>query len=370
MNINKNRPLYDSFVKNLSQIASGSLPNDFDKLVDRMYVAFLDGFRVSKYPNFDYGAQVVKSLQQYSSLVAGRKKVDISESKREITMESESYEALVVTSDLIGNLILPHIRNKTNFSNKLFHELYNLGFSCLEAIVSGISDEYIDRTEATAAKLSAVELAKATQRAAKMYFKNGNQITYALAAPFEKFNSTIESFPSKHLRPFETVTVSPKEIARKEEVIRKIIGELMSGESRPEFTPHIICPIAQGGNELGIVLANAYEDHGHSPIVYPLMYSIKTRKQRHPWIAYDGDFLTTRVNGKDVLLTEDWVTTGNTVRGILNELEGVFPHEMRVATLKRDPEQSNVPILDKYGFYVGMYSKYTGGKVDTVNSAK
>ena len=100
------------------------------------------------------------------------------------------------------------------------------------------------------------------------------------------------------------------------------------------------------------------------------MYSIKTRKQRYPWIAHDGEFLANNVLEKNVLLTEDWVTTGNTVRGILKELEGAFPHEVRIATVKRDPEQSKVPILDKYKFYVGIWNKYTGAKNDSIKDLK
>ncbi len=45
-----------------------------------------------------------------------------------------------------------------------------------------------------------------------------------------------------------------------------------------------------------------------------------------------------------------------------------YPHEIRVATIKRDPSQSKVPYLNNYKFYVGSWSKYKGSKTDTLRS--
>ena len=69
----------------------------------------------------------------------------------------------------------------------------------------------------------------------------------------------------------------------------------------------------------------------------------------------------------NLLFAPDVVFPGNTVRGILNKLENVYPREIRVVTLKRDPKKSRVPILDNYIFYIGRWSEYRGGKTDALS---
>jgi len=97
---------------------------------------------------------------------------------------------------------------------------------------------------------------------------------------------------------------------------------------------------------------------------YPLFFSIKTRRHQRPWVENDSPFLEKRLENKDVLITEDWVTTGNTLRGILREVDETYPRDIRVATLKRDPDKSKIPILDNYKFYTGSWSHYDGPKID------
>jgi len=96
------------------------------------------------------------------------------------------------------------------------------------------------------------------------------------------------------------------------------------------------------------------------------LYSIKTRRHRSPWIDNDSKVLG-ELEGKNVLVVEDWVTTGNTLRGILLEVERRYPHEVRVATIKRDPESSKSALLKKYRFYIGKSAQYRGGKTDALS---
>jgi hypoxanthine-guanine phosphoribosyltransferase len=372
-NPKKNHGLYAEFVDELGKIASQGSPSfGFERLLDRIYVSFLGGFRPNKekeIPKEDFSAEIARDLTNYMELSQGRKIVEVGGSKREITTETEAYETLLCANNLISNLVVPFVETPTNFTNRLFHEISNMSFSCLESIVNGVAQEYVERTDAAEAKLRAADVARLGQRIGENYFRNG--IKYDQLPILKRLGERILRFPKKFLRAYETAAASPKEIVRKTACIDKVKEQVlrMEGENLA-YAPHLVCPIAQGGNELGIVLANAYEDIGHFVYVYPLMYSIKTRKQRYPWIEHDGEFLSEHVSNRDVLLTEDWVTTGNTVRGILKELEDAFPKEVRIATIKRDPEQSKAAILNKYDFFVGLWTPYTGPKTDSISDLK
>ena len=74
------------------------------------------------------------------------------------------------------------------------------------------------------------------------------------------------------------------------------------------------------------------------------------------------------LEGQDLLVVEDWVTTGNTLRGILNELDMRYPHEIRVATIKRDPDKSKARALNNFKFYVGQWTEYNGPKTDSLKN--
>ena len=67
-------------------------------------------------------------------------------------------------------------------------------------------------------------------------------------------------------------------------------------------------------------------------------------------------------------LTTSNVELDPLIKGEINEIEKFFPKEIKIATLKRDPEKSKVAILDKYDFYVGMWSEYDGPKTDALAS--
>jgi hypoxanthine phosphoribosyltransferase len=161
------------------------------------------------------------------------------------------------------------------------------------------------------------------------------------------------------MRSYENVATTPKKISHGEKLQQELQEALTVRDPRGDllFCPSVIFPIAHGGTEFGVRIANAYQNNGFDPIVYPLLFSMKTRKQRIPWVENDAPFLAKELEGK-CLLTEDWVTTGNTLRGIIQEVERTFPREIRVATIKRDREKSLLPFLDHYCFYVGEHAVY------------
>lgn len=370
-NPEKNRKVYAELCGELDSIARGDSPKSLESAVSKVYISCLGGHcNGDCKANSDYAANTLNQIQRYCALLAKRQSVDISGGVREIATEEDALSAFKCAHGIADSLIVPHFRRKTDFSNKVFNDLYNLGLSYVEAITNGVASEYISSDDVFNAKVEAVHLAKDGVRLGKFYRENQEfkpafrEHLFGLGAHLIKARADL-------MRSFEMVSTTQKKITRKEEAIENLVKEITAKDDNGEliYRPHLIFPVAHGGTELGIALSCAYQDEGHTPITYPLMFSMKTRKQRVPWVEHDMPFLAKSLEGKNIVITEDWVTTGNTVRGIVNQLEGSFPQEIRIATLKRDPEKSKVPILDKYHFYIGEMAIYPGSKTDALPGA-
>ncbi len=318
------------------------------------------------YPSHNRAKELFKEIIDYSKIRNNRREKKIAGGKRHVLTEDDVLNSLNITSSLIFNLVIEKFRRKTDFSNSLFNDSFNLGLAYLHSIVNAVADEYIDPEHVVDSKNNAVNLAKDGIILSDKY--RSVQNLSELKKNADKFEKSVSETDNGLVREFELTPVSQKRIYKGKFFMNKISEELTSNPNgEPEFLPEIIFPVAQGGNELGLRIAISYEEKGHSPLVYPLLYSIKTRKHKRPWVENDFYFLGRNLEGKNLLVTEDWVTTGNTLRGILNNLENTFPREIKIATIKRDLEKSRVPLLDKYNFYVGAFSRYRGNKTDSIS---
>ena len=365
-NLEKNRLKYQNIVHLLDTFSSGNYVENLESIVSKLHTLFLGGYVPTEFPSSDFGRRVLEKINDYSQLVFKRKKIVITGGERETATEEEAYDSLRLSEWLATNLIIPLFRKKTDFSNKIIKDIHNLSLSYVHAIVSGVGDEYISVEDAPESKILSTQLAKQGLRICNHYEKRGLK---EINLPMNNFRTVLEHTSRKFMRSFELVPTTQKRIYKGKELMDFLAEKITSQDSSNKFffKPSVIFPIAQGGNELGIRISNSYEDKGYSLVVYPLLYSIKTRKHRYPWIQNDALFLGESLEGKDILVTEDWVTTGNTLRGILNKLENVYPHEIKIATIKRDKEKSQIPLLDKYNFYIGSWSLYEGNKTDTLS---
>lgn len=367
MSQERNKVLYRKVIRTFDEISSGNY-NDLENMTLRAHNLLMAGFVPTEYASSDFGKQMLKDLGEYSSLVSSRRKVDIGGAERDVTTETEAYSSLVLACKLADKLILPLFHSKTDFSNKVFNDIYNLGLAYLHAIVGSVAHGYVDEEETIDAKKNAVRIASRGIRLHEAY--QGIASPKQLQSCMRKVARGIGHAQPELLRSFELVPTSQKKIHGAHEIMQEMAEEISQTDESGEFVfkPKIIFPIAQGGNEFGLRIAHAYQDKGYSPPVYPLLYSIKTRRHRLPWIDNDLRFLGRNLEDKDLLVVEDWVTTGNTLRGILSEIDRRFPHEIEVATIKRDPELSNIPSLNNFNFYVGKWIPYTGSKVDSLRS--
>jgi hypoxanthine phosphoribosyltransferase len=362
---------YQSIINTFEGLSSGtSSAKDLQKATEKAYMLFTGGYFPHKFPEGNFAAENIKRIAAYCNLLSKRNKIDIAGGEREVATESEALLSLRYAARISENFLINTFKgmDKTSFSNKVFNDITNLSLSYVDSIVDGVADEYIAVNESNEAKNRAVLLARQGIRVGDSYCKTG--LSSGTDEELKKFSRTLALSDDKLVRSFEIVATTQKKISRKKELIAKINQELAIDTKKAvsPFIPDIIFPIAHGGTELGLRVANNYEDNGADTIlVYPLMYSIKTRKQKYPWISNDSAFLGKKLEGLEFLVTEDWVTTGNTLRGILNKLEETFPLEVRVATIKRDPEKSKIPILDKYSFYIGSWSEYKGQKTDSIS---
>jgi hypoxanthine phosphoribosyltransferase len=370
MGLEGNKELYRKVIDTFDNFSSRDSKTGLEQLVSRAHYLFLGGFVPSQYPSSDFGKQIVGDLAEYGHLLSLRKKIDIAGGEREVSTETEAYQSLILVSRLAENLILPHFHTQTDFSNKIFNDIYNLGLSYLHGIIAAVANQYIDEEEAFDAKSNAVKIASRGIRLYDAYHRDGGK-DKQLVSCVRKLSRSIKRVQPEFLRSFELVPTSQKKIYHGQEIMKALVEEISDiNEKSGEFLfkPNVIFPIAQGANEFGLRIAHAYQDKGYSPLVYPLFYSIKTRKHRAPWVSYDSKILGKQLEGQDLLVVEDWVTTGNTLRGILYELDKKYPRELRVATIKRDPSKSKIPALNNYHFYVGQWTEYTGQKVDSLRS--
>ena len=365
-NPQKQHKICKNLVEKLDYIASGGSPEGIEEDFDRAYKLFISRqFCANETGKTDFSAYILAKLRIYCNEISSRRKVNIEGGERELSLETDAFRSLKIAVDFASDLILPLFSRSSDFSNHVFRDISNLSLAYVDSIVSGVADEYIPPENSLDAKLLATRIGRFGLRIEREY---GKELGH-LIMDIHNLNSALKN-AELHLRAFESVATSRKSTYKKEELLEKLKSMLSetNSEGSLSFAPTIIFPIAHGGTELGLELEDYYLEHTdiNPPIVYPLMYSMKTRKQRYPWVKNDAPFLGKSLEGKDVLIAEDWVTTGNTLRGIIQQIENSYPHEIRVATLKRDPEQSQVPFLDKYHFYIGASVRYPGKKTDSL----
>ncbi len=370
MSNERNKVLYKKVIRTFNESFRGG-HTDLENMILKAHDLFRAGFVPTEYPSSDFGKQVLGDLAEYSHLVSLRRKIDIAGAERDFATEIEAYKSLVLASKLVDELILPHFHSKTKFSNKVFNDIYNLGLAYLHSIVASVAQEYIDEEEAVDAKNNAVKIASKGIKLHDAYHQEVESHKQ-LKSCVKKFVRNLGKAQPELLRSFELVPISQKKIYKGEEIMEEMVENISQTDDSEKFLfkPAVIFPIAQGGNEFGLRIAHAYQDKGYSPPVYPLLYSIKTRRHRSPWIDNDSRFLRRNFEDQDLLVVEDWVTTGNTLRGVLNEIDRKYPHEIRVATIKRDPSRSKIPPLRNYHFYVGKWTRYTGSKVDSLRNTQ
>lgn len=367
-NLQRNNHKYSGIIKGLDSLARGDSVEGIEKLIDKAYVLFVGDYIPSDEHTSenDFTNQVINNLIKYTDLLKNRRRVIVAEAEREATTEEEALNSLVLANTLAKELLIPFYSNSSQLSNRIFRDISNLSLSYLDSIVDGVADEYIGANLSLEVKSEGVDIAKQGIRVGDNYSHEG--FSKKTKSEFKRFQAMISILRPNLMRSFEMVFTKPKEVYKVKEYTDKLINDVLAVDQNNQliFPSDIIFPVAHGGTEVGIRIANAFEDKlDYDPIVYPLMFSMKTRKQRYPWVQNDSEFLQKSLEGKNVLIVEDWVTTGNTVRGILNKIESVFPREIRVATLKRDPIKSRVPILDNYIFYVGTNANYPGAKLDS-----
>ncbi len=366
--LNKSHRIMGTIIYGLERGVEGK--EGFEASLSRLHLALLSGHKPEYSSKSDFVNGIVADMEKYCGLVKARRNIVVEGSSREMATETEALESLKYAVKIAKDYLTPFMRRRFDFSDKVFHDIHDLGIAYVNAVTDSASEEYIPREATVDAKLRSTNLAKQASRTRRTYAAD-----HVKKADLEDTLSVLSDSVSKnttesYMRPYENVVVTPKKVSKKRKFTDRLIDGLTTSlgtAEKLEFVPDVIFPIATGGVELGIDVAIVYENFGFDPIVYPVMFSMKTRKHRHPWTANDEEFLRTRNHeGEKFLITEDWVTTGNTVRGVINELESSFPKEIRVATIKRDPKISRMPILDKYRFYVGQWIPYRGSKTDSI----
>ena len=120
-----NKELYGQIVRIFDELSSGNHPSELEHMVSKAHRLFSGGYTPSEYPSSDFGAKTVKSLAEYGNLIHQRKKISVEGAEREVTTEHEAYRSLVLASRLADNLILPNFESKTEFTNKVFNDIYN-----------------------------------------------------------------------------------------------------------------------------------------------------------------------------------------------------------------------------------------------------
>tara|TARA_Y100000310_G_scaffold85798_1_gene82634 strand:- start:17542 stop:18654 length:1113 start_codon:yes stop_codon:yes gene_type:complete len=365
-NKNKNDRSYSNIIRVFDDLASGTSSGDIAKSALKASLLFSGGYISNQVASSDFANECLQRIRDYQNFVSRRNKAVIAGGEREVALDNEALSSLKIATGIASDLILPCFDSSNSFSNKIFNDIYNLGLSYVDSVVNSVAEGYVNPKDIVQAKIDSIKLASQGIRTRDSYKEKG--FDEQTKQNLRKFRAFLHSTNDAFIRPFAIVPTTRKKIHCSRELMKKLEEEVtrkdVKGES--DFKPEVIFPIAHGGTEPGLRIANAYEEVGHSALVYPLLYSIKTRKQRYPWIKNDAHFLGTDLEGKSFLVAEDWVTTGNTLRGILTPLENLCPYEIKVATIKRDREKSMVPVLNNYDFYVGTMALYTGDKTDSL----
>lgn len=198
--------------KALDRVARGDTKEKLESTTQKLFNLFLNGGSISN-PIFcsDYAGEMIDNIRCYASLISGRKEVDIAGGHRHVSTEEEAYDSLVHTSVLLKDLVAPFFSHRNDFTNRLFKDVYNLGFSYVDAIVNGIAEEYIDVDDALDAKLNSIELAKHCVRTSGFY-NHGEGLDEATKAYALDLNQKLNVTRRDFMRSFALVPTARKKI--------------------------------------------------------------------------------------------------------------------------------------------------------------
>jgi len=365
MNPAKNRELYGAFLKALDSFSSGSVsrPSNLDSLTDRFWCSALNNSGVSLASCYssattDYAKTVSGELQALADLRKARIRRNLGDTERELTSERQAYEELGHVSEIIDQFIIPvGLGTNCNFSRTMVNDAYNLALAQVQTAVNVADDEFIHNGDVVEAKRKATALARNAYWLKNQFNIGG--LSERFKTQYAAFRSQFTEANPSWTRESEFVPTHPKEITHKERAISHVIHSIPA-----DYAPQFIAPVAQGGIELGVRLDAHYHDQGFETVCYPLLFSIKTRRHRNPRISPDQEFFRT-IDDSSILVTEDWVTTGKTLAGILGTLVTHQAKDVRVATIKQDPMSANLPVLANFPVYAGEVTRYTGPKTDS-----
>lgn len=305
-----------------------------------------------------YTKEISENLKKYVFFNKQRIKRHIGDSLREITSERHAYHELSYVSELIERLAIPtRLDSRSAFINRLVNEAYNLSLAQVSTAVDVSDDGYIRDSDVYSTKIKSTVLAQAACRMKERFRTIGNSSPRFDSAYFE-FRKAFSDTDPQATREFEFVATQPKRLSHQEKDINSVIQQL---ENLPEkYLPDVIIPVAHGGIELGTRLDVHYTDKGHSPICYPLLFSVKTRRHSSPRTFPDRVFLS-ELEDKKIVVTEDWISTGKTLVGLLGDITSMQPQDVKVASVKQDPASRNNKMLSNYPVYAGEMASYKGG---------
>lgn len=370
-NIQKCREKYGLFIADLEAFLAGDRKPTLEANLDRVW-------RIQDtQPQFEppireriseYAARVCKDIVELAQLRARRSNRIINETEMEMSSETDAFYELQSIRTIFEDLVFPTRTscNGTNseFVQSMLKELFNLSLAYSHSVVQASADEFVPEENVYAAKTGATTVAREAFDFKQAFTAGRESGNPALAREqFERFHRALQSHASPaYLRDFKLTFVAPKSIYKKEECIRSLVQQVVADE---QYAPGFLVPVAQGGIELAVRFDSAYRAHGHEPTSYPIMFSIKTRKHRRPWTDLDGEFFG-KIPGESLLVTEDWITTGTTIKGVLADIVSSLPGQVRFATIKRDPRSMKDALLRNQWIYSGMVSAYGGNKTDEV----
>jgi len=354
---------YSDFVRDLTAFSNGIRPETLEYNVERAWTIQRNTphFRPTINGAPDLVNRVAEHMNHLAVLMNNRTERVIQDHQVLMSSEPDAYHELQHVVGLVGEFVLPAKlggnRGKVcQFTNSMIRELYNLSLGYTQSITQSAADEFIDQERVYPVKIDSTKLSRFAFEFRDAFYKGSSDLELV----FKRFKSQFDNTSPEYLRDYKLTFVSPKKIAHKEDFIAELLKQL-----QPDYKPDFIAPIAQGGIELGVRLDSFFTGKGYEPVSYPLMFSIKTRRQQTPWTERDMPFFE-RVRGKSVLVAEDWVTTGNTLKGILADILKYLPGDLRVATIKRDPRNVGDQALAGFQTYCGGVTPYTGAKTDKV----
>lgn len=366
MSLGKNADVYGKFLDDLDSFASSRMPENLRTHTDRVWNVLTSESGLSADDknllsgHSDYTRRIAILFYIIAEHRKSHKILEIGGAHREMATERRAYDALVKTVDLLHDFFIPAKIANTNSVNALVKDVNHLSLAYVQTVVNMAVDEYLAASETFDAKTKATLLARRAFETNSSYDFTPESLEGIVNVNLSLVKRSLDEIGSaSKLRDFELVQVKPKELAHKKRATKNLIASLPS-----DYAPDFIVPIAQGGIELGVQLDSHYHSLGYRPTCYPVMFSVKTRKQSRPRTFPDGYFLD-MAQDKAHLITEDWITTGRTVVGVLGDLTSRQPRDIRVATIKQDPRSFDNALLKSCKIYTGEVSVYPGKITDS-----